>query len=296
MKRIIHFFEYVVFRMGMMLVAILPKKVLLGISSLIAWLLEKVIGYRKKVIHKNLLNSFPHMIKEERAQIASQFYSHLTDLLFETLRAFHLNKDQLQTEFTYQKKDVLTPCLLKNQSIILMGSHYGNWEVGCLSFPLQVSYPVYTVYKPLSNPFIDKYLKETRSKWGMNMIPMNKLGRVIVEKKDEPAIYIFVADQSPATTINAVWKTFLHQQTPFINGVEKIAKKTNYPVFYFHIHKTKRMEYKVEFSALKTEDSLEYGKLTDLYLTQLTNQIEKEPSHWLWSHNRWKRANERTSN
>ena len=125
----------------------------------------------------------------------------------------------------------------------------------------------------------------------MQMIPMSKLGRVLIENQKNPAIYILVADQSPANIQHAIWKNFLHQNTPFINGVEKIVQKMDYPVFYFHINKLKRGEYVVEFSKLQPNNpTMEYGELTDLYLSQLTKQIAKEPSHWLWSHNRWKRA------
>ena len=250
-----------------------------------------MIGYRKDVIQKNLNKSFPQKTVAEKKQIATNYYQHLSDLLIETLQSFSLSEEQLESRFQYENTDLLLPYLDDGQSIVLLGSHFGNWEMGCLSFPLQTTYPVYTVYKPLSNPKLETYLKKLRSKWGMQMIPMNQLARVLVAQKNTPSIYILVADQSPASTNKAIWKTFLHQRTPFINGVEKVAKQTRYPVFYFAIEKENRGQYKVQFSNIwDGVTPIKDGVLSDLYILSLTQQINNRPSEWLWSHNRWKKA------
>ena len=115
--------------------------------------------------------------------------------------------------------------------------------------------------------------------------------KLLIENKNQAAVYIFVADQSPASTKQAIWQTFLHQETPFINGVEKIAARTNYPVFYFAIKKRKTGHYVVTFSRLEpTVHSSQKGNLTEAYASELERQITKTPYQWLWSHNRWKRA------
>lgn len=272
------------------LVSILPEGVLVSLSGVLSFFLQKIIAYRKAIIRKNLRKAFPEKDQIEQSHIARQYYQHLSDILVETTKAFHLPKETLQRRFQYQNIDVLRSSLEQGQSIILMGSHYGNWEMGCLSFPLQVDFPVYTVFKPLSNLYVDRYLKKLRGKWGMRMVAMNKLGRVLIENKNTPAVYIFVADQSPASTKQAIWKPFLQQDTPFIPGVEKVVQRTNYPVFYFAIQKLQRGRYTVRFSKLNIDNSMEVNQLTDLYITHLTQQIEQAPEQWLWSHNRWKRS------
>ncbi len=287
----INWIAYIGFRFLLGLVRLLPDRLLFFLSDSIAFFLQKVVGYRKAIIQKNLKNSFPKKSPRESAEIATNYYRHLSDVFIETLQSFSLSKAQLEARFQYENTEILLPYLEKNQSILLLGSHFGNWEMGCLSFPLQVHYPVYTVYKSLSNPKVEIYLRKLRSKWGMNMVPMNQLGRVLVAQKKTPSIYILVADQSPATTNQAIWKTFLNQRTPFINGAEKIALNRSYPVFYFAIEKKKRGRYTVQFSNLWDGVSpLKDGELSDLYIAALTQQINHQPSEWLWSHNRWKRT------
>jgi len=288
MKPLFQYLVYLLVRFLLLLIGWLPDRLLFALSNGLSSFLRTTIQYRKKVIQKNIDNSFPNLPSSDKTHLIKNYYHHLSDLLLETLQAFQLTKQALQARFNYQNTSILLPYLEKKQSIILMGSHFGNWEMGCLSFPLQVAVPVYTIYKPLSNPYIDQFLKNRRAQWGMNMVAMNKIGRVLVKNKEQPSVYIFVADQSPASVEQAIWKTFLHQDTPFINGVEKIAKRTNFPVFYFAIQKVKRGQYTVVFSPLTT--STVEGQLTESYVTQLTKQIATNPHQWLWSHNRWKRA------
>lgn len=298
MKSIVQYVVYLIVRVLLLFVSWLPEKAVFWLSDRMAVLLQHTIQYRKVVIQKNIRNSFPNLSDLQREQLITAYYQHLSDLIIETLQAFRLSKSQLALRFDYQNTDIFLPYLEQGQSIVLMGSHYGNWEMGCLSFPLQVRSPVYTIYKPLSNPYLDQYLKKMRGQWGMNMVTMKRIGRTLVENKNTPSIYIFVSDQSPASLDQAIWKTFLHQKTPFINGVEKIVKRTNFPVFYFAIKQLKRGHYAVTFSELYDGQlPLVAGELTGHYCSHLANQIAITPHQWLWSHNRWKRvAKEREIN
>ena len=198
MKSLLQYVVYLLVRFLILLIGWLPERILFTLSNGLSSFLRTTIQYRKKVIQKNIDNSFPNLPSSDKADLINNYYQHLSDLLLETLQAFQLTKQELQVRFDYQNTSILLPYLEKGQSIILMGSHFGNWEMGCLSFPLQVAVPVYTIYKPLSNPYIDQFIRNRRAQWGMNMVAMKKIGRVLVENKDQPAVYIFVADQSNA--------------------------------------------------------------------------------------------------
>ncbi|NBW59969.1 MAG: hypothetical protein EBR41_05320, partial [Crocinitomicaceae bacterium] len=60
---------------------------------------------------------------------------------------------------------------------------------------------------------------------------------------------------------------------------------------YFTIHKVKRGYYSLELKLLSDKPkTLDYGYLTSAYTTLLEKDILLNPSNWLWSHKRWKRA------
>ena len=274
-----------------------PLSVLQKLSRLFAFLLENVVAYRKAIIKENLAKSFVTKNTQGLKQITTAYYQHLSDLIFETLKGFTLPKSLLHQQFHYDNPEIFTPYLEQGRSCILVGSHYNNWELGCLSFPLWVKVPVFTVYKPLSNTSINKYVNQLRGKWGMNMVAMRQLGRTIIEQKERPSLFIFVADQSPASLDHAIWADFLKRPTPFIHGFEKVGRKTNYPVFYFSIKKRARSQYKVTFHLLTTNPKeLKQHELTRQYASLLEKDIQENPAHWLWSHRRWKRVKSAKTN
>ena len=70
-----------------------------------------------------------------------------------------------------------------------------------------------------------------------------------------------------------------------------IANSYNLPVIYYTVHKIKRGYYELEFKLLCAEPhTLPYGELTEKYVDFLENDILSEPSHWIWSHKRWKKT------
>ena len=289
-KKLLHKLTYYLIRASIFLFSLLPFKVVKGVARIFGWLLAYCIPYRKKVIQNNLSKALPNADPLKIKEITINYYQHLSDLLFETIKGISLKKTQLKDNFVCTNPEIFTPYITNGQSCLLIGSHYNNWELGCMVFPLWVAHPTYTVYKPMSNPYMDTYFNSWRSKWGMYMVPMTQIGRTLIEKRDEASIFLFVADQSPASTKHAIWVNFFDRQTPFIHGVERIARKTNYPIFYFSIKKRQWGKYEFTIKQIPFDNKGSYGDLTKEYARILEQEIKNKPEKWLWSHKRWKRA------
>jgi KDO2-lipid IV(A) lauroyltransferase len=102
---------------------------------------------------------------------------------------------------------------------------------------------------------------------------------------------VLIADQTPFDVRNAHWVNFLHQDTPFLHGMEKLARQAGYPVFYFEIERVRRGAYEVSFSPIcEAPKNTAEGEITRLFAEKLGATIRREPANWLWSHRRWKRA------
>lgn len=269
---------------------LLPFQGLHRLSSLLSFCLRNVISYRKKVVVSNLKNALPEKSVPEIQLTEKLFYRHFTDILLESLKGLTLPKAELQRRFRYNNPDIFLPSFKNNQSAILLGSHFGNWEWGVLSIPLVVQHKVLGVYKPLSNKHLDAHLNSLRKQWGLHLTDMAHTGRAIVQHKNEPTIFVFIADQTPIDVRNAHWLEFLHQDTPFLHGADKLARQTGYPVFYCEIIRTGRGFYEVNFTQLcEANQPLAEGEITRQYAALLEATIRKSPADWLWSHRRWKR-------
>jgi len=71
--------------------------------------------------------------------------------------------------------------------------------------------------------------------------------------------------------------------------MEKIAIKTNRPVFYLKVNVLKKGYYQVDCVplCLNPAESTQQ-EITALHVSLLETIIRKKPEYWLWSHKRWK--------
>ncbi|RIV20752.1 lipid A biosynthesis acyltransferase [Fibrisoma montanum] len=267
----------------------LPLSVLYGISNFLYFLLLYVIRYRRRVVDQNLRLSFPERSDQERQQIARRFYRNLTDLLVETVKMPTLSPADLKRRVRFTNIELVKDRLAAGQAVIGMASHQSNWE-WIPSASVLNGMPTDSIYKPLNSPFFEELMRSIRSSFGAVPVPMNTLPRRMVAQRDVARIIALVADQVPDQPEHAYWIDFLHQDTPFYPGSERLARSRNLPVFYTELVRIRRGYYEVTFTLIGEPPytNLPEGTILDRYRDALTRTIQNHPSDWLWSHKRWK--------
>lgn len=270
------------------LLAALPFSALYLFSDFLYFLVYKVFGYRRKVVEENLRNSFPEKSKAEIEAISQKYYRYLCDLILESLKKLNIDEKTALKHCYMAPHPVLDKLRAENKSVIILMGHYGNWEWAGSAFSLSTQYQLYVVYKTLSNPHFEKLMCKTRTMFGTRLIKMENTLKDILQNKNNPSAYAFIADQTPFPQ-NAYWTTFLNQDTPLFTGAEKIAKKLNFPVVFVNIVREKRGHYKIHEELLfeNPKDTHE-NQITETYIRRLEQEIIKMPETWLWSHRRWK--------
>ena len=271
------------------LISILPFGVLYILSNMVYFFLRRIIKYRKKVIMENLQNAFPNKSIKEREEIKNKFYHFLADLLIENLKMRSMSPAQSRKRLKLLNSEIPLDYLNNNQSIIFVTGHYANWEWGIHSLSLMTDYPALIIYKPINDPVFANIYNKMRSRFGATMVPMKQTLRKITEYKDQTHSSVFLADQTPTRKESNYFIPFLNQQTPVFKGIEKIAKRNDYPVIFCHIDRVKRGYYTAKFTILVEEPSkfLE-NEITNIHTKFLENIICEKPELWLWSHKRWK--------
>jgi len=272
----------IIIKLMRLIIKIFPPKLLI----LIIYRILFIIGYRKQVINKNFISTIGSELSNSSF---SQFYKKcilsISRIMVETLT---FDKTKL-SKLAYLNISELEDKCRENKGLILMASHYGNWELACINLPMHTSLPCFGVYKPLKNKSLDKELIRLRSKFGLNLIPMNAIARSIATnfKSKRPAIYILIADQNPRSIQNVVWVKFLGVMSAFSNGVLKFQKKYSFPIAYMNTQPGKSTyEYIISFDFFDPSNST---SSVEWYSQKLQKQIKEVPHNWLWSHKRWKR-------
>jgi len=269
----------------------LPLCILYRISDLLYILLITLIPYRKKVIEENILRSFPELDKSERTKLKRDFYRHFADILIEGIKNLSISKVELEKRMILQNPEIMKDLFEKNKNVILVSGHFNNWEWLITAQSFLIPHKAFGIGMPLTNQFWDKKLMERRSRFGMSVIHAKNYKSELMNYTEKPFAVLALSDQAPGDSTKSYWTDFLNQKTPVLFGAEFMANEFDLAVVYFTIHKVKRGYYSLELKLLSDKPkTLDYGYLTSAHTTLLEKDILLNPSHWLWSHKRWKRA------
>jgi len=270
--------------------SILPFWVIYAISNVLYFLLKNVVKYRKKVILENLTYAFPEKSDEEKNLIANKFYRHFCDFALETVKLYSMNKTEMEKRLIAKGIDLVNKYTNEGKSIILLGFHYNNWE-WCSSIQSRWKHKLLMIVNPMrGNQALDKFIAHSREKWGGISVPVHKSARMAIDavRKKEPVALWLAADQTPSAD-SPFWTMFLNREAPFFSGPEKIAIKTNQPVFFLHLKKTGRGRYEANFSLMFEEPkNVDSKDIMLAYIRKMEEIISETPEYYLWSHRRWK--------
>lgn len=267
----------------------LPLSVLYLLSDVLYVLVYYVIGYRKKVVKQNLRNAFPEKSEAALKQIRKDFYRQFMDVVVEILKLRTMNKTEMERRIVFANQELLDDFVQKGTPVIAMGSHSCNWEWVLSAGAVQFSFPAEGVYKPLNNAFFERYMLATRSNLGARLIKMKETLRDFAANRQVPRVVAMLSDQTPMRHEITFWTTFLHQDTPFYEGAEKLAKKFKYPVLFLDIKRTKRGYYTLMFEQI-TDGTDPDCPITEIFARKLETAIRRAPANYLWTHRRWKHS------
>lgn len=268
----------------------LPLSILYVFSDFAFFVLYRIIGYRRKIVFGNLERSFPEKSPEEIKDIAKKFYSHLCDLIVESIRIFSMPEKEAMARCKANNVDILEKYFQEGRSIILVAGHYNSWELAAITLDPQIPHKAVAIYSPLKNPYFNKMMTQARGKFGLELIPKKEVKSFFINSKNRLTLTIFGGDQSPSNNINVYWTTFLNQETAVMYGTEKYARDYNYPVVFARIRKLKRGYYEMDLEVLEDQPaSTPRFEISEKHTRMLEAQIRETPQYWLWTHRRWKR-------
>ena len=296
-KNISFYITYYLLYTILKIIAFFPFFILYIISDLLYYITYYVIKYRRQIVRDNLSGSYPGKSKKEIITLEKKFYKHFCNYLIETIKLFHISDKEISKRMVFKNVEILDSILNKSQSAILCIGHYGNWEwvtsLNLLFDSKQVK--LCQVYKKISNRAIDAIFFKLRNRFHSEGIDKNVIYREIIRRRKENQNLMigFIADQSPSIVNIHHWVNFLNRNTPVFVGIERIAKQTGFAVAYLDVECVKRGYYIGDIKLItKSPKEVPDNYITQQYFELLEENINRAPQYWLWSHKRWKFANQ----
>ncbi|MBL4561099.1 MAG: lysophospholipid acyltransferase family protein [Labilibaculum sp.] len=289
----IKFLSYIVYGL-VRLISYLPFTVLYIFSDIVFFLVYYILRYRRKVVTKNLTNSFPEKSEEEIHRIRKEFYSHFCDTFIETIKLWTISKEEMKKRCKFLNPEIFDRYTEQNKNVITILGHYGNWE-WLTSFAIWRDANYLPVYKPLHNKVFDKMFLKIRKRFGAIPVAKDDTLRTMIKYRNEKKLSatVLIGDQTPKKNSINYWTKFLNQDTAVLIGTERIAKKLDQAVVFIKMTKIKRGYYEVDLIPLfdNPKETAEF-EISEKHTRVLEDIIKENPAYWLWSHKRWKHKKE----
>ena len=275
-------------------VGVIPFRLLYLLSDLMAFLLDDVIRYRRKVVEGNLRSCLPELPEDDLKRTRKRFYRFLGDYFLETAKMGSMSEAEIRRRMRFENIDAISERLRRGENVSLLLGHYCNWEwVSSLPLHFPPEAACGQIYHRLHSAAADRLFLKVRGHFGATSIAMADTLRVRVgwKREGKASVVGYIADQAPKVHSAAHWMDFLHHDTAVFTGPERISQKLRCSVFYLDMEQVKRGYYVGRFVELTRDASQEAPmKVTEAYFRMLEQTIEARPPFWLWSHKRWKRS------
>lgn len=275
------------------IVGILPTWFLYHcILDVVYFLMYKVIRYRVGVVRDNLQRAFPEKSDEQRRDIERRFYYHLAEVVVDMIDVVSITRKQIAKRLVIENIEEHERSVDGHNWIAAL-AHYGSWEYFA-AYPMHTEAKCASAYHPLHNKAIDRLMLYSRSRFGMNLVPMYDLLRFVVANKEKPEGNFalgMITDQAPPLNAAYTWMEFMGLLTGVYTGMEKMATRYGLQVYFFQMAKPSRTRYRGTFEMIYDgHEKVEPGEITRRYIRRLEEQIRQRPELWMWSHKRWKHA------
>ena len=291
MKIVKYFFEFI----SIISLFCIFKIIGLRNASSLGSILGRSIGplFRSKNITKqNIKIGLGEMNLQKESEIINDMWSNIgrTFAEYVFLKDFKFNR----TNFDHMKingVNHLEEIKKNNKPVIFYSAHFANFELMAMELD-KFGIKCAAIYRPLNNFFLNPLMEYLRMKYICpNQIPKGRMGmREIIGKVKEGYSIALMVDQrvsegprtlffnKPAHTTTIPAQLALKYDCKL---VPISLERKGGPNFEMTIHEP----YKTEKTGSDEEDT----KNITLKINQIIEKmIIKNPTQWIWSHNRWK--------
>ncbi len=284
---------YVALRLVSMAMHSFPVDTNLQLAKWIGNALYYVDRRHRERAHGNLRRSFPDMPDTDRRRMARRSMQQLVMLGVEVLfttRLIRLETWRKHVEIE-NIREVLQLLIRKDQGVILLTGHYGNWEI--LGYVLAtLGFETTSVARPLDNPYVNEWLLGVRERQGQKIVDKKGATTEVTEILARGGTVGFIADQNAGS--KGLFVDFFGRKASTYKSIGLLAMEYEVPVVVGY---ARRMGEKFQFCVGVTDiiwpddwksqaDPLRY--ITQRYTAGIEKFVREDPGQYLWVHRRWK--------
>ena len=285
MKIIRYLFEYIFIVIIFSIFKLLGYKV----ASEAGCLLGKAFGpfFRSKKIIKNNLVKFDDSLSPEKIKkITTEMWGNYGRILSEYPFISNFRKGDLDEYIKIENIEKLEE-IKKGQPVVFVSAHFSNFELMAMVIE-KAGVNLSAIYRPLNNKMVNSIMEPLRKKYiCKNQIKkgINGVRESLRFFKQGTSIAIMIDQRvSEGEKINFFDHPALTTTIP-----AQFVKKFKCKIQPVHIERYDKINFKITFDEqINIEENASNASISLKINQWLENKIRKNPSQWIWTHDRWK--------
>ena len=248
------------------------------------------LGYRKKVILRNLDIAFPDKPLDWKLQVGKKSLRNIGRVLFELpkIPQYIQTKEIEKIFFLEEGKELIRR---GSKGKILISAHIGNWELAGAGLSHFFGNMVSLAYR-MKNKKLNDFLTKIRNEVGVEIIFHNQSLKDFIKALDEGKILTFLADQN-ALRERGIFVDFFGLPASTITFPAKLALRYNKDILFGYIwFDEKEKVYRGKFREINFEKlgnmKEDLKNLVQAYTKEIEKAVREHPEQYFWVHKRWK--------
>ncbi|MBL7157132.1 MAG: lysophospholipid acyltransferase family protein [Candidatus Omnitrophica bacterium] len=272
------------------IIAILPLRLGLYLANLAGGIVFAVAGKERKEALNNLRSSFPEKSDSEIEEIAKKVFSNLCKNAVELINTYKLNRKNLDRWIKTEDLEKAERALSKGNGIIILASHFGNWELLSFCFTLR-NHATSVIARRIYFDKYEHFINRVRRSKGVKVIYRDESPRKILKALKNNEVLGILADQD-IDSVDGVFVDFFGKPayTPkapvalaFASGAPLV------PAFVVREGNSRRLVIGDEINLVEKSNKEETIKFNTQRWSRIVESfIRKYPEQWVWMHRRWK--------
>ncbi len=285
--------EYAALRLVVALVRAAPIDVGANVSAKI-WRLVAPFDRRHRRALDNLAIAFPDKSPQEREAIALAMWENLGRVMAETMQIDRIIADPERIVIASQK--VFGRYQNKMGSAVGVTLHMGNWELAAWPMTVAGNNPA-AVYRTVKNPYVDRYLRETRRQLypggllgkGRNREEGQTTARLIMDFVRQGGRLGLACDLHDRTGLEV---PFFGRPARSVTIPAIIARRVGARIWMARCLRVgEQSRFRIELKELRVPRSANQAEDVRWITTEMQKQFEawvrEAPEQWMWSNRRW---------
>jgi len=292
-QRIRHYVEYVVIRILICIIQILPFRVCERMAGGLAYLVNDWLKCRQHTVEENLQGVYPRLSAAARQDLSRKMWQHLLLMVFEMAHVHRtIHEATWRRYIKIANNALLNRYFLDGRPLVMVSGHFGNFEIASYIAGL-LGITGHAVGKPIGNPHLDKFVRQFRQARGQYLLPYNDSAVLIEALLKKNQIFTLLGDQHAGR--RGVWVEFFGRPAACHKALALFTLSHNAPMLVnYAIRQPGRpMHFEIGCVAVADPEDLSphlrgVKELTQWYNQQLESMVRQYPEQYWWLHRRWK--------